>query len=148
MKYCRIYFLFYLKIATPPSEKSPPLSQQPSLKTEVLSSLPFSSFENLVGGSTPTLLPCRKGGWTLWVIICLWYGTLWFFDRKDSVRPIWCGGFFQKYFCILILISNFEFRIFVIIIATILHHDTWLSIGRLHSDCYMICVVALINYFI
>ena len=49
-----------------PERKSPPLSQQPSLKDEVLSSTPL--FENLVGGSTP-LLPVpphcqqkREGG--------------------------------------------------------------------------------------
>ena len=110
---------------------------------------PFFLFWKFGWRLNPHSSPLQKGRMDIMSNnICLWYGTLWFFDRKDSVRPIWCGGFFQKYFCILILISNFEFRIFVIIIATILHHDTWLSIGRLHSDCYMICDVALINYFI
>ena len=39
-----------MKIVTPPPTLSPPLSQQPPLKVEVLSS---PVFEDLVGGSPP-----------------------------------------------------------------------------------------------
>ena len=57
-----------MKIAPrpPPHEKShPPLSQQPPLKVEVLSSPPL--FENLVGDSTP--LQKRGGGGAHWKIV-------------------------------------------------------------------------------
>ena len=51
-----IYFL--CENYTPPWKMSPPLSQQPPIKVEVLSS-PTSLFKNLVGDSNP---PAERGG--------------------------------------------------------------------------------------
>ena len=49
-----------MRIATPPERSHLPLSQQPPLKVEVLSSPP-PLFENLVGGSTLPP-PTKRGG--------------------------------------------------------------------------------------
>ena len=56
VKYFRFKFIFCVKPVSPPEKSHPPLSQQPPLKIETLSS---PTIENLVGGSTPS---CRKGG--------------------------------------------------------------------------------------
>ena len=65
--FCRLIFQILVYSLTencnstpsPRRKKSRPLSQQPHLKIEILSSPPL--FKNLVGGSTP-LPPAEKGG--------------------------------------------------------------------------------------
>ena len=63
------FSLFLSKNCNPPEKSHSPISQHPTLKTEVLLSPP-PHFENLVGGSTPARPPAEKGGGcTLWVSI-------------------------------------------------------------------------------
>ena len=54
--------IFYVKIATCHEKSHPPLSQQPPLKVEVLSSPSPPLFENLIGGSTLPLSERVGGG--------------------------------------------------------------------------------------
>ena len=46
------------------------------------------------------------------------------------------------------MITNFDWRIFVIMLNTSLKSCTQLNIGRLQFDCSMICIVLFFNYFI
>ena len=69
------------------------------------------------------------------------YSILYFLNHKFSVRPI-CSlaihnNFFEFRYCQIV--TNFEFRIFVIMLKTIVNIHTWLNISRLHFYCLMIC---------
>ena len=56
----------------------------------------------------------------------------------------------QKWFCILIFshFSNFEFRIFIIMLKTMVYIRNWLNIGRLHFDSSVTCCFATMTSMI
>lgn len=85
--------------------------------------------------------------------ICPWYNIFRFPDQKtskDFLGPNWRVALFKNIFLFSYsqMISNFKFRIFVIIFNTIVNKLAPLIISWFHFSCYMICVVVCVNYFI
>ena len=81
--------------------------------------------------------------------VCPWSSIFLRFWSQIPCQSDLQGSPLQKYFCILIIRDDLqcEFRIFVIMINTIVNLRTWLYVGRLF-DCSMICFVIFVNYFI
>lgn len=76
--------------------------------------------------------------------ICPLYSMFSFFNHKIFFRQIWSVSLYKNIvvFCYSYMITNFEFRIFVIMLDTILNTRIQLYIGRIHFECSMIYNVA------
>ena len=73
-----------------------------------------------------------------------------FFNHKDALKAICYVTFFINSFIswYSYVITNFEFKIFIIMLNTIVNIGTSLkNISRLCFDCSTKCVVVFVNYF-
>ena len=81
--------------------------------------------------------------------ICPWHNMFYLLYREGFFRTIWivdlCKNIFVLYPHMAI---NFEFRVFIIVLNTIVNINTPLNISRFHFDCLMIYVVVFVNYII
>ena len=96
-------------------------------------------------------IKCSKNSCTVEITNRCWcYGVFYFFDHKFFLRSFCCAAFCKNIFVFWYahMATNFKFRIFAIMLNITLNIRTWLKVDRLYSDCSMISVVAIVNYFI
>ena len=69
------------------------------------------------------------------------------FNHKNFFRAMWSVNFFKKFLFFLYfdMITNFEFRIFIICFYSKAHMGDWLYMKRPNFGFALICIVLLLN---
>ena len=82
--------------------------------------------------------------------ICPWHSVFNLFNHKTLFRLTWNVTFSKNVFIFIFcnMITNFKFRIFLIIFFIKVNICAWPYTNRFHFNCAMICIVVFINYII
>ena len=82
--------------------------------------------------------------------ICPRHSIFYLFNHKNFFRPIWNINFCRNTFVFWYSnnITDFKFRIFIIILFIRVNVCAWFYINGFHLNCAMICSITFINYII
>ena len=81
--------------------------------------------------------------------LCPWNSIFYFLDDKEFFRQIWGVALCKNIFILWHshTITNFEFRILIIMANTTLDIPTRPNTSTFHFYCSIVCFVAFVNYF-
>ena len=86
------------------------------------------------------------------LIACPWHCIFNFFIYKHFFRPIWSVTFGKNVLVFIYLypcmITNFKFRIFIIVFIPRVDICTIFNMNMFHFNCSLICVIVFIYYII